>query len=297
MAIFGWVLASVVSEYWLAEWGQILFPYLLPLYVLGYFLFYKNKKAKSVLSLLGALSIIASLDLEYILRKTTDKPATARLCVSSANVLTINKNKIDALNEMRDLYCNGLPNFLIVLEVDEAWVKALSDLNDIYPHQIYKARSDNFGIAFLSSVEVNSKEFIELGDVPALYSKFHIEERELSLIGVHIMPPMNAGAAKSRKLSYDGLLKMRTSLKEDLIIAGDLNANPWSFFLRRLLEDFNLRISSNGNKLWWSWIGGLPFLGAWFDHVLVSDAISVLEVRLSRLFGSDHKIIRSQLGW
>ena len=73
------------------------------------------------------------------------------------------------------------------------------------------------------------------------------------------------------------------------VVAGDLNATPWSHPFRRLLADGRLHNSQRGYGLELTFPAhATPLLQVSIDHVLYSDGFRVVDRRLGPALGSDH---------
>ena len=73
------------------------------------------------------------------------------------------------------------------------------------------------------------------------------------------------------------------------IVCGDLNCSPWSPFYRDMIKVAGLKNAAEGHCLWPTWTAFSIFLGLPIDHVLVNSKIQVLDHRVGRNVGSDHR--------
>ncbi len=88
----------------------------------------------------------------------------------------------------------------------------------------------------------------------------------------------------------EGLLKGLTSVGgDDLILGGDFNSTPWSYFLREQDRTFGLERRTRALPTWPARFHGLPvapFLP--IDHIYAGRDWRTVEVRRLRKTGSDH---------
>jgi endonuclease/exonuclease/phosphatase (EEP) superfamily protein YafD len=66
------------------------------------------------------------------------------------------------------------------------------------------------------------------------------------------------------------IIKVAALASPPLIVAGDFNAAPWSYTMRHLAEQADVRQVRQGLDMTSTW-RPLPMLGFPLDHVLVSD--------------------------
>jgi len=74
------------------------------------------------------------------------------------------------------------------------------------------------------------------------------------------------------------------------VVAGDLNATPWSPIFHRVLDLGRLRDSREGFGLHRTWPSGIhALLRIPIDHVLVGEGVTVLRREVGPHIGSDHR--------
>lgn len=184
------------------------------------------------------------------------------------------------------------PDLLILLEVTPAIAAALADLPG-YPQRIIEARDDPFGIALLSTHPLLQPAVLRDADgLARIEAQLKLGQQTVRLIASHPMPPL------SRYFLQRGIAELRAqstaAATSDLpsILAGDLNATPWSaaFFA---LGEHGLRRASGLAPTWPAMTQG--WLGIPIDHVLVSQHWRVLATERGPDIGSDHLPILSRL--
>lgn len=83
--------------------------------------------------------------------------------------------------------------------------------------------------------------------------------------------------------------------QQPTVVAGDLNAVPWSSALRRLRADAGLVDSLTGHGVQPSWPAPDAWAGLPLDHVLHTPDLVTVGRELGPSFGSDHRLVRARL--
>jgi endonuclease/exonuclease/phosphatase (EEP) superfamily protein YafD len=234
----------------------------------------------------GAVLVVAAVPVAPYWMPVKLTGAGPGLTLFSYNVLASNSNKNGVLKMIRE----SDADVVALYEVDAAWVAALEELADVYPERRYDARQDNFGNALLSKVKLDEVEVIRspTSDLPSLVVGISEPGLECRLICTHPVPPMGAELARLR----DGQLRelaerVRHEGRDDVVLAGDFNATPWSAEMGQFREA-GLRDARLGYGLSPTWMRKLPWFAIPIDHVLVGPGIEVLEAKVLPATGSDH---------
>lgn len=222
-------------------------------------------------------------------------PAAAdhRLRVTAVNVRRINDDTAAAVAYLRD---RG-PDVAAVLEVDDAWAAALEGLAGVFPHRVIRPRPDNFGIALLSRwplADVDVVAFCETG-YPSIVADVQHPAGEFRLIATHPYPPFDGRCTALLAAHLDGVAEAVRRSTLPCIVAGDLNATPWSRPFRRLVAASGLVDSAIGRGVRPTWHAGLPAPRIPIDHVLVPVGTIVVDRRVGPPIGSDHVPIEADL--
>ncbi len=179
---------------------------------------------------------------------------------------------------------------VVLLEVRPHWEKAIAPLKQHYRHIVVRARQDNFGLAFMSKLPVQSIRWPVLGKdrLPTVHAQIKVKQEVVSIVGVHLVPPISHEAAHYRnERSYRTARYVRL-LKEPSMIWGDLNMSPWSPYFDTMLRQGQLRDSRKGKGLQLSWPSMLPFLLTPIDHILHTPTIHIAKRTIGPSIGSDH---------
>ena len=180
---------------------------------------------------------------------------------------------------------------ILLMEVNERWLNALTSLRTNYPQVIAEPREDNFGIALFSRLPLRNSEVIEFGgaEVPSIVATVAVGGQNVFLLGAHLLPPGSAENARLRNAQSQAIAaRVRRCGDIPAVVLGDLNFTVWSPFFTDLLRDGGLKNTSQGRGLFGSWPAWMPFARIPLDHCLVSASIRVINKQLGPNVSSDH---------
>ena len=181
---------------------------------------------------------------------------------------------------------------IMLLETDDIWLSAMRELLDKYPYSAAAPRKDNFGIGLFSKVPiVGGIEAMGAASLPAVRARLTIDGCELTLVGVHAVPPKSGEYAALRNDLFDSLAGWVPRLDGPVVLLGDLNTTPWSPYFRDLLARTGLSDGRRGFGIKATWPSFLGPFGIPIDHCLVSDDVIVKDFHLGPSAGSDHRAI------
>jgi endonuclease/exonuclease/phosphatase (EEP) superfamily protein YafD len=177
------------------------------------------------------------------------------------------------------------PDIVVVLEVSAGYALGLAELRG-YPHRHIVPRDDPFGIAVLSRHPL--RESLARRDamgIPHLETRIDFQGREVALLAAHPMPPIAAAhhAERNRKLAGWAADLARGGLPG--LVAGDLNATPWSMAFNGL-GAAGLHRATSLVPTWPAALGGL--MGIPIDHVLATSQWRLVAAHRGPNLGSDH---------
>ena len=181
------------------------------------------------------------------------------------------------------------PHIVVLLEVDSSWKTALTSLRKKFPYQRVKFRRDSFGIAVLSSIELEDSQIIHFLDngPPSITANLRINGKQLHLLATHPLPPISPGYFARREAQMNAISAyLRNHTK--VIVAGDLNTPMWSKSFKRFQKDTKLRSTRNGYGILSTWPAIMPLMRIPIDHILVSEDIGFQNTGTTRIPGSDH---------
>lgn len=248
--------------------------------------------------LVAAIVWNASAILPYWLPVTTSAVAPAP-GAATLSILTVNVNSGNTSHGRLLAYLRGRrPDIVAILELTPAWAEAVGELDDLYPHRLVEPRPDNFGVAVLSRWPFTAAEIRAFGITPYPNAIVLVEPDEgtpFRVVATHAYPPMNAEASRRLRTQLAGLAEFVAAPGPPTIVAGDLNATPWSVAFRDFARTTGLRDSSLGMGLRSTWNTRLWLPGIPIDHILVPPGTTVLRRSVGPDIGSDHLPVEAEL--
>lgn len=236
-----------------------------------------------------ALVLLACLNYAFVLpfyfgkpTPATEKPARAMLM----NINAGNGNTVQVLDAIR----TADPDLLLLEEVTPKWASELAVLNTNYPHRIAESQDGCFGIMLLSKVPLEHGRVVEVGTagVPSIIAEAHFAQGTVCVIGTHPLPPAGAEYSKHRNMQLIELPYLVMEQKNPVLLIGDLNATPFSYWFRRVVSESGLKNSMKGFGFQPSWPSNNAFLRIPLDHVLHSEEITIHNRMVGGDVGSDH---------
>ena len=206
------------------------------------------------------------------------------------NVYTGNPMKTEVARYILDKN----PDIAILLETDLNWIASMdSHLDSLYPHQIKRARSDNFGIAAYSRIPFLHSQIIDYGgqDLPSVNLILDIGEgKSFRIIGIHPLPPVSSRYWRLRNIQLQSVAEEALESSVPLVVCGDFNSTPWSPFFKDFLKVSQLRLASFHRGISPTWTGKKVYaLGLPIDHVCLSAGTAVIDRVVGPSLGSDHR--------
>lgn len=204
----------------------------------------------------------------------------------SINVNTANK-RYDLVKRYVD---ENSPDFLLLVEVDEGWLKGIAEIEQSYPYRTSHPQDDNFGIALYSKHKSDRCEVVYLSaaGIPSIIGDFEVGGKRLTIIGTHPLPPIGREYALLRNNQLDAIAERMSRITGYKMLLGDLNTTPWSYQFGKLLKQTALHDSARGFGLQLSWPTHSLVFRIPIDHCLVSSDIEVVRRSVGRDVGSDH---------
>lgn len=256
------------------------------LFCLAGFLILKSRKWFVASALFALMNICLIMPFYMPAHRVAHKKRGMGFSVLIVNVHTSNRDyerTIRIVKQMR-------PDILAIEEVDSQWVAAISALNGIYPYRKTLPRDDNFGIALLSRIPLESarEEYYTMAGVPSIAAKINIGGRPVTVLVTHPVPPTDGNYFSERNEQLKRIAESRKDYEENLVVAGDLNTTNWSYFYKRFESDMKLRSSRPGFGVMPSWPTTPWYMRIPLDHFLTSENIVTREMRLGPDVGSDH---------
>lgn len=285
----GMVLTLFSFELWPLETASLWIPWYLLLGVAGACgsMLVGSYRWAGVAAVCAAAALAMMLP-HYLPRARDERsPGAPSLRVLQANVYAPGNNPAYLLAWIRETR----PDIVLLQEVDEKWKAFLKPLEDLYPHHRYSPRYTGGGLdlAQFWSGDTLSERDLHEEELPAAEVILRTQGKTFCVLNVHTAAPFKKGRADRYRLQMDLLARYAANRDMPLILAGDLNAGPWSRQYTALLATGGLvsaRRGFGGRGSWPSFLGPLRIA---LDHLLVSPELHVRDCRLGPGIGSDHR--------
>ncbi len=230
------------------------------------------------------LMLIVLAVLPWFTASSTAPPANhdgPSLSVVVANVNAANSNPatfIDWLN-------NRQADVVAVVEVSPQLGIDLETLV-AFPHRVIQPRNDAFGIALLSRFPLSDMQVIDDNDgIPHIEAQVAWPQQAFDIVVFHPVPPMAPEFHALRDIKLTAIARHHQDIARPVVVAGDLNATPWSSAFTGLAE-LDLRRAGDLSPTWPAIFKGR--FGIPIDHLLVSSRWRVHDAHIGPDIGSDH---------
>jgi endonuclease/exonuclease/phosphatase (EEP) superfamily protein YafD len=208
------------------------------------------------------------------------------LRLANFNVLCSNASYDPTVNWLRKVE----PDLAVLTEFTSPLQEAMESLATL-PHHTGSPDPEGNGIAIYSRYKILRSETLYLGQAHRmlLTAVIDVDGREVTLFAVHPFPPTSQFAAHERDAYLSELGRTVRRTQGPVIVAGDMNATPWSHAFQELLS-----ASLTLPHFTPTWQAGWGRLGIPIDHVL-GRGVRITELRAGPLLGSDHLPVLAEI--
>lgn len=246
------------------------------------------------LAVSGAFTIfiLSTLLRFYIPLPDTDDRVGLKVC--SINLLASNQQYDKVLNYISE---EGF-DIVVFLEMNERWKQNLNILQNDFPYKELRPGETNFGIGIMSKIPLTEVATIGLSsqDFPTLVAKMMHENRPLTLIATHALPPVSTAKFETRNRQFLQLNQLVRSAAGEVLLIGDLNCSGFSPNFELLTRQTSLTDTRIGRGVQPSW-KATPLIRVPLDHALVTDGIETLSRTTGPDVGSDHVPVSVEIDW
>jgi endonuclease/exonuclease/phosphatase (EEP) superfamily protein YafD len=258
----------------------VFFALLTACYALGK----KNRWAFGALCLAFVNAVPVAM---FLLPRATAEPASS----ASFRAMLINVNtERGSPSRVIASVTSENPDIVVLEEISDKWVEALGSIPEGYTVRTIQTRDDNFGIGLLSRIPCASTQVVYIGDadVPSIIAEVMLGDRTFVLIATHPLPPGGPNYSSYRNEQLDEVARKVATIQEPVLLLGDLNVTPWSYYYRRFMKTSGLKDSARGRSITPTWPTFCPLLWVQIDHCFHSDEIVISARRVGKNVGSDH---------
>ena len=214
------------------------------------------------------------------------EPLGATLTVMSFNVNGLNDHYSEVIEYVR----TEQPDVVFIHEATFLWEDAFVAADLGYRVEPGREEPLDFGTLALVPEAAEFRTFGFATTAPrAVEVVVEVGGTSIRLLGTHPLSPSTEERAALRDAQLGFARDWSAESGGRRIVAGDLNATPWSLPFRRLLAGGSLHNSQRGYGLDLTFpSGSSQLVQVPIDHVLFSDGFRVLDRRLGPPLGSDH---------
>lgn len=222
----------------------------------------------------------------YLPENTADQ-ARPEIRLLHFNVHTRNRQ----FQKTLDLISELQPDVIVIEEINDLWLEKLIPLTKTHPWWIAHPRDDNFGISLFSRLPLKNQRISDFSgiELSTILASIKTQKADLLLAATHPLPPVGPAYADVRDRQLAVLAEFAATASAPLVIAGDLNATPWSHAFKNMLAVGRLHDSSRGFGFQPSWPTFNPLLLIPIDHFIHNDHIKVTNRFIGPDCGSDHR--------
>jgi len=252
----------------------------------------RSRAATACLAVAAVANLWAILPYWMPVGGSDDADGGGAIDLVAVNVLAGNPRKDELLAYLR----LRSADIVVLVEVDAAWAATLGELEPLYPHRVVEPRCGNFGIAMLSRLPLEDPRVMPLADgPPVIVAGVAAGHGGCLIVAAHPPAPLSASWAARRDAQLAAIGDLAATSPRPVIVAGDLNASPWSHGFRQVVGPRGLRDSAVGRGLQATWNvrGWLPRIP--IDHILVSREVQVRSRGVGPDIGSDHLPVEAGL--
>ncbi len=237
----------------------------------------------------AALVLLAGLNYAFVLPLYFGKPAAPSQKPHRAMLMNLNAANGNT-EQVMEAIRSAKPDILLLEEVTPKWATELEVLNADYKHRIAEPQEGCFGIMLLSKYPLAHGKVVQIGDagVPSIVADAYLPTGEVSIIGTHPVPPISAEFSERRNIQLAELPYVVMEQKKPVLLVGDLNLTPFSYWFRRVISESGLKNSMKGFGFQPTWPADNRLLRIPLDHVLHSEEITIHHRAVLGDVGSDH---------
>lgn len=177
------------------------------------------------------------------------------------------------------------PDVVVLLEVSPEFAMNLPALK-AYPYQITHPDHSPFGLAMLSKWPINTSQVIDdENGIAHIEADVLFGQQLIAVTAFHPMPPLSPYFHTVRNQQLRGFAQKNMARDIPSVLAGDLNATPWSKAFSGL-DGFGWHRATSIRPTWPAW--GQGVMGIPIDHVLASRQWRLQSHAVGPYLGSDH---------
>ncbi|WP_026481176.1 endonuclease/exonuclease/phosphatase family protein [Ahrensia sp. 13_GOM-1096m] len=183
------------------------------------------------------------------------------------------------------------PDIALLIEVDNAWMEALSDIVQEYKYNVSCPSETSYGMLIVSKYPLISSQinYLLKSEVPSFDIVMeHDSGDQFRLIALHPEPPVLTKDTVGRDGEISIVAKKVRNYDGPLIVAGDLNDVAWSRTTRRFMRVSRLLDPREGRGMYNTFDARYIFIRWPLDHIFHSGHFKIIHMERMPKIGSDH---------
>ncbi|MBM7070084.1 endonuclease/exonuclease/phosphatase family protein [Actibacterium sp. 188UL27-1] len=205
----------------------------------------------------------------------------------SVNVLMENERHDDLIVILQ----RENPDVLLLMETDEAWNTALSNVLSRYPTVEAHIADDHYGLIFATRLQTARVEMLWPAgdDTPAIRAVLTSPSGvDFNFIGLHPRPPVPGNKTEVRDKQIKDAALMTQSSERPTVVMGDFNDVAWSWTTKRFKDYGDLLEPRVGRGMISSFHADYPVMRLPIDQIFMTKDVGLVSFRRLENFGSDH---------
>ncbi len=295
LGVFGTSILQVASLFGSFRWSfeiasNFQLQYLIIFFISFLLFVYSHRVWPAVYAgIFVLLSLVSVFSIFYVAPPLEHTSGNIPLRILYMNVYISNTSYDDIATYVKKVN----PDAIVFVEVSpESYHAFKSSLSGIYTYDAYQPGDDKpAGIVFFSKVPPSSQENhrLRIGGMPVLRMTFGEGPERVALYGVHLNPPNDKGQMDKRNVELEELSRKVQGEQNRVIVVGDFNITPWSYYFKDFLKTSKLRDTRTFGRFTLSWHSSLPFfMRIPIDQALISRGIVLEKRSAGPSLGSDH---------
>lgn len=178
------------------------------------------------------------------------------------------------------------PDLIGFSEITDTWVKVLVAGLPEYKYQVIEKRFG--GVAIFSKVPISKSQVHYFGSIkrPRIEAELLVNKSPVNIVFAHTVTPFQKYLIRNGELQE--IANTAANSANSVIVFGDLNCSPWSYYFGRLLETGKLYDTAKGFGFRPTWTTHWFFPWMAIDHCLTSKDLSAIDRSVGPDVGSDH---------
>ena len=251
----------------------------------------------SIVGMEAVLLAVIAVQLYHVLPFTRLwRPQSARpkpgesglpLRLLACNVKMSNRRYGDLIRQVRD----ADPDIFVLMEVDDGWKDAMSDLLKSYPHVVARPQDNSYGMVLASKLALSNTdvECLLTDGVPSIITDVVGPDGErFRLYSIHPEPPVPHRGTEGRDGETALVALMTREETLPVLVTGDLNDVAWSRTTDRFRKVSELLDPRIGRTVFSTFDARYPLIRWPLDHLFHSAEFRLVAMKRLEPCGSDH---------